>query len=516
MLVTFLLLSFPLLQEDPTDTTNRLLTANNQLLTQISGSQQPSSQPSSPADDSDSSFRPRDFAVRVNSMWLISLSFSTSCALLAILLQQWALKFMQSADKVGTDYSVSQRARIYAYFLVGVERFALPAGVELLSLFLHISLFLFLAGLVDFLINVNHTVGYIMMGWVALGFLVYFTFTIAPLFIHNTPYYTPLSLIWWFIMELMILFGLYLCKWSRLPIDTVPNAIYRHQIKIWKGMHRSSESMAIQSTSPKPLDEANDSEDFLRWLYELYHRSAWFKTQYSERLKDGLARLVTPAADKLFTSNLLLRDSTLRSKRLETCLKAIWCFQGTVDRHFQAIRKHFDNKPNDPWGPLTSETWKMALDNQDKKTDSDSLIALRAHYVEALMAVMWKDNKWECASHEVTTHLIRQLGASSVDIERWNASGDQLKLVIAANLLSKSLPLLRNLETNAHAKLRIELREILDKICHDLDVSDVPGELRDRFVDRAEVERVFPRETFNGPWMKIFNTPYIATISTSV
>jgi hypothetical protein len=84
-----------------------------------------------------------------------------------------------------------------------------------------------------------------------------------------------------------------------------------------------------------------------------------------------------------------------------------------------------------------------------------------------------------------------------------------LKLAVAANLLFKSLPLLRKLETGEHVTLRIELKEILDKICYDLDGSNVPGELRARFVDRAKVERVFPQETFNGLWTKLFNPPSI-------
>ena len=513
VLVTFLLLSLPLLQPDPTDTTNLLLT---QIAQQSSSSGTGSSQPLSHADDS--SFRPHDFAVRVNAVWLISLSFSTTCALLAILLQQYALNFMQSADKADTNYSLLQRTQIYTFYFVGVERFAVPAGVELLSLFLHISLFLFLTGLVDFLLNVNHTLGHIMMTLVALAFLMYFIISIMPLCIPNSPYYTPLSLIWWFVRELIILLVLYLCKWSRLPIDTVPNAIYRHQIKIWKGMRPSYQSMAIQPISLKPSDEASDSEEFLGWLYELYHGSAWFKSQYSERLKDGLERLVTPAADKLFTftSNPHLKNSNLRSRRLETCLKAIWCFHGTADRHFQAIRKHLDNE-RDPWGPLSAETWKMAL---DKKADSDSFIALRAHFIQALIAVMWEKNKRQFPSHAEpsqptvsgTEFLRRQLGTSGDVIDRWSASGDQLQLAVAANLLTGSLPLLRELEAGAHAKtakLRIELKEILDAICHDLDQSDVPHELRARFVDSTEVRRVFPPAFFdlNGSWTKVINTP---------
>ena len=168
---------------------------------------------------------------------------------------------------------------------------------------------------------------------------------------------------------------------------------------------------------------------------------------------------------------------------------------------------------NDPWGPLSIETWTVA---SNMTTDSDPFMAVRAYCVQALMAVMWKRGKWECAPHEATTHLDRQLGASSVDIEKWNTSGDQLQLAVAANLLSKSLPLLNKLETGVDTTVKIELKEILDTICGELNGSDVPHELRARFVDSAEVMRVFNVQDvvdhsrgraafdFNGPWTKIF------------
>jgi hypothetical protein len=153
-------------------------------------------------------------------------------------------------------------------------------------------------------------------------------------------------------------------------------------------------------------------------------------------------------------------------------------------------------------------------------TDLDPFIALRAHCVQALMAVMWSRGRWQCAPAEAVSLLQRQLGASSVDIDRWwHTSGEQLQLAVAANLLANSLPLLHKLdklETGGDTMLKIELKAILDTICGELDASEVLHELRARFADGAEVMKVFNiqdvagrsrrRAAFdlNGPLTKIF------------
>jgi hypothetical protein len=153
-------------------------------------------------------------------------------------------------------------------------------------------------------------------------------------------------------------------------------------------------------------------------------------------------------------------------------------------------------------------------------TDLDPFIALRAHCIQALMAVMWNKGRWQCAPSEAGSLLQRQLGAASVDIDRWwQTNGDQLQIAVAANLLTNSLPLLQKLdklETGGDTMLKIELKAILDTICGDLDVSDVPHELQARFADGAQVMKLFNirdvagrshrRAAFdlNGPWTKIF------------
>jgi len=519
VVAAFLIVSYPLLQPNPTDTTNRLLTQiSQQLSTNGTGSSLPPLPPLSPANTS--SFRPPSSVVRVNALWFTSLAMSTACALWATLMQQWTRRYMQVADR---PYGPPKRARIRAFFADGVDKFALAAAVEVLPGILHVSVLLFYVGLIDFLININHTVAFILLTWVAMACLIYFILTIMPLFYPNSPYQTPLSSLCWFVLEATPLLRL----WVRRRNETVQTAIRERRTKIGQGMRRALESKAtrlnVQADADtnalrwtlRSLDEDHELEEFLDGLPGLFHGSS---RHHSLGLRGGLEQLVKPVADKLFaTCTTGLLPEGLRRQRLTACLRAIWCFSGTIDPHFRAIWDQWDKLTNDPWGPLSTETWAMA---SNMTTELDPFIALRAHCIQALMAVMWSKGRWQCAPSEAISLLQRQLGASSVDIDRWwHTNGDQLQLAVAANLLTNSLPLLHKLdklETGGDTMLKIELKAILDTICGELDASDVPHELRARFADGAEVMKVFNirdvagrsrrRAAFdlNGPWTKIF------------
>jgi hypothetical protein len=159
------------------------------------------------------------------------------------------------------------------------------------------------------------------------------------------------------------------------------------------------------------------------------------------------------------------------------------------------------------------ETWAVALNMTDldrlNLSDLGLIMALHAHFIQALMAVMWRKDKLQCDPPEAAALLQRQLGASFVDIDRWHASRDQLQLAVAANLLSNSLPLLHELDklgTGVDTTLENDLNAILDKMCDKLDASDVPHGLRARL---AEVMKMFPCTTFdlafnlNESWRKV-------------
>ena len=518
VVASFLFFSYPLLFLDPTDTTNRLLTHISRQLS----SNGTASHPFSP---DQSSFSPPAYVVRVNILWFTSLTMSTTCALWATLMQQWTRKYVQVADR---PYSPPRRARIRAFFADGVENFGLDAAAEVLAALLHASVFLFYLGLTDFLMHNNTTVGYTMLIWVVIGCLTYSIFTFMPVFYPNSPYETPLSSPCWVVMEAIFSLGLWI-RQRKLRNKTGRTTLHAdRQTNIGKDMRQALELRATELTSSADAIKAlewtlmslNGEDEFVVFLDGipgLFHGS---DRPHSEELKRKLENLVKPVAEKLFaTCTTGFLPEKLQRQRLMACLRAIWCFSGTIDLHFRAIWEQWNRvNNNNPWGPLSTETWSVA---SNMTMDLDPFIALHAHLIRALMAVLWKKDKWQCALPEATAFLQRQLGASSFNINRWHTSGDQLQLAVAANLLSDSLPLLQdmdNLNTGADRTLKIKhkLKAILDTICRELDASNVPHELQTRFAKGAEVMKVFNvqdvagstpgRAAFdlNGPWMKIF------------
>jgi hypothetical protein len=411
---------------------------------------------------------------------------------------------VQVADR---PYALPKRAQIRAFFSDGVDKFALGAAVEVLPALLHTSVLLFYVGLIDFLLNINHTVAFTLLAWVAIGVLTYFVLSMMPLFYPNSPYQTPLSSLCWFVMEAAPFFWLWLRR-----RDT-----HRRRAKIGHGMRKALESKATGPDANalrwtlKSLDEDHKLEEFLDGIPGLFENQEYAR-RHPARFREELEKSVKPVADKLFTTCTPagLLPEMLRMQRLTSCLRAIWCFPGTIDRHYRAIWKQWDKVTNDHWGPLSTETWAVALNMTEldrlNLSELGFITALRAHYIQALMAVMWRKEKWQCPPPEAAEILERQLGASFVDIDRWHTSGgDQLQLAVAANLLSNSLPLLHELEklgTGADTTLKADLSAILDKMCDRLDASDVPHELRARL---AEVMKTFLRTTLDldGSWRKV-------------
>ena len=135
-------------------------------------------------------FSPPKYAILVNTLWFLSLVISLTCALLATLLQQWARRYLKITQP---RYRPHKRVRIRAFFAEGVEKCLLPLAAEALPILLHISLFLFFAGSVVFLWNVNLTIFQSVLSWVSFCMALYGCITFIPIFRHDSPYLTPLS-----------------------------------------------------------------------------------------------------------------------------------------------------------------------------------------------------------------------------------------------------------------------------------------------------------------------------------
>jgi hypothetical protein len=135
--------------------------------------------------------------LRVNILWFFSLTLSIACALSATLVQQWARKYLLTTQ---IPSSPQRRARVRTYLFQGVLRFRLGTIVTAVPFLLHASVFLFLAGLVDFLFHINRILAWVVLGWISIGIKIYLVFTVLPLCYRDCPYMTPMSgLLWRFV-----------------------------------------------------------------------------------------------------------------------------------------------------------------------------------------------------------------------------------------------------------------------------------------------------------------------------
>ena len=268
----------------------------------------------------------------------MSLVISLTCALLATFLQQWARRYLKITQ---SRYSPHKRARIRAFFSEGVDKCLLPWTVEALPTLLHISLFLFFAGLVVFLCNVNLTIFKLVLSWVGLCAALYGCFTCLPIIRHDSPYYTPLSLPAWYVVTGITFLFYRFVRWSWHKLMPRSFFIYRYCIylensyrkPLVRGMQKTFEESALRSPPEIDarafmwtfdcLDEDHELDRFFSGLPGF--RSSKVVNDplpgltEEEKLKlfEGLRGLL----DRTFSSDLLL--APVKDRRAMICKKAI-------------------------------------------------------------------------------------------------------------------------------------------------------------------------------------------------
>ena len=218
IIATFIGISLPQLSPDPNAPTVVLLTQ----LVNNNGGVAGVPLPTSPA------FKAPASIVRVNVLWFLSLILSLSCALLATLMQQWARRYIDYAQHRGAP---RKQARIRAYMFEGVQKFRMSQAVEAMPLLLHTSVFLFFAGLIEFLFTINNAVARYTLGCVAFFASIYAVLTLLPNLRLNCPYRTPLSWITYYSFQL---------SGSSLfwVADTIEGIFHGFLLDIWRWFHR--------------------------------------------------------------------------------------------------------------------------------------------------------------------------------------------------------------------------------------------------------------------------------------
>ena len=124
-------------------------------------------------------------AVRVNAYWFSSLVISLAAALITILAKQWVNYLLAGLSSIPQPGARHRQFRIS-----GMHKWRLPAVISILPIFLHVSLLLFFAGLVEFIWALDVVVAGITATLVILTSIVYLGTNILAYVYPECPYKT--------------------------------------------------------------------------------------------------------------------------------------------------------------------------------------------------------------------------------------------------------------------------------------------------------------------------------------
>ncbi|KAK0237116.1 hypothetical protein EDD85DRAFT_1023829 [Armillaria nabsnona] len=125
-----------------------------------------------------SEFHPTTSDSLVNGLWFTSLSFSLTTALFAVLTKQWIHQYMSVPSGTPRD----RCGQWGVGFIIG-----------LLPVLMSASLFVFLVGLVVFLVPLEVSIAFVVGSITSTSFAAYFTTNLLPIICPSCPYKTPLS-----------------------------------------------------------------------------------------------------------------------------------------------------------------------------------------------------------------------------------------------------------------------------------------------------------------------------------
>jgi Family of unknown function (DUF6535) len=297
---------------------------NQQLSKQLNEPQDPI--PKSLSNNPAQSFSAPTSAVWVNGLWFLSLVISLTCALMATLLQQWARRYLEVAYPT---YSPHKRARIRAFYSEGVKNLHVPWTAEALPALLHISLFLFFAGLAVFLFKVHLTIFGVVTAWIGICVVLYACLTFLPIIRKNSPYSGPLSAFFSFCATGMRHVFFKLFEKFRRNRDSAMHRVHffsRNMRKTaedyaWR-LHHDIDYRALLWTF-KSLDEDGERQEFFEGLLGLCN---------SKAVPNALQDFINPNARMLANELIELMNRTLSSnlvsesvkqKRVTICTKVI-------------------------------------------------------------------------------------------------------------------------------------------------------------------------------------------------
>ncbi|KAH9073408.1 hypothetical protein EDB83DRAFT_2312757 [Lactarius deliciosus] len=376
-------------------------------------------------------FSPPGSAVWVNSLWSLSLVIAISCALLATLLQQWARRYIKLTQSRPSS-SLHKQARMRAFFDEGVQELHFQWVVDALPILLHSSLLIFLAGLVVFSFNSNHTVFKVVASWVGLCALIYSCFTLLPILRYESPYYTPLSPPLWFLYIGTLYVVIRIVHWltafnccGEKTWVRFGHLKTRYRRRLLRGIGGAAEESAQKLSSGidsrillwtlQTLDEDYELERFFANIPDFCSSKvleaplATFKTSNGEKMADAVVGLMA----RTLSSDLLPQST--KQRRIMICNRAM------AEASFPINRRTLERVLYNDWsGLLDSVEFGLLLRNA-RYGDP-----FAEYYSQCVVSVIIAkaqehDDRW----FELATD---QLGISRATLQYYLACGDSMLL----------------------------------------------------------------------------------------
>ncbi|KAI9447609.1 hypothetical protein H4582DRAFT_10897 [Lactarius indigo] len=326
-----------------------------------------------------------------NVLWLLSLVLSISSALFATLFQQWSRRYLELTQRRVAPH---RRARIRGYMFSGISMFKLSQAIKIMPILLHLSIFLFFAGLVVFVWDLRPAAGYCTLGLVAVFGVCYATLTVLPYIYLNSPYSTPFSEFAWRTSQRILLAIFLLIKrlqdlslsfllrgkpiyqrpedlsrWAQWE-EVVRTRIKTHQKWLKDGLQKSILDGATAAPSDMDkdslawtltvLDDDREFEDFVARIPGFFesdsipHASSVMLSLISDRpsrpdqFDPILGSRINDLLKKCVPGTSPLTEQ-LRRNRLRVCMRTLWYFAREYNRLGDAtplpcyVRKVFAN-----------------------------------------------------------------------------------------------------------------------------------------------------------------------------
>jgi hypothetical protein len=282
-------------------------------------------------------------------------------------------------------------------------------------LLLHISLFLFFAGLSVFLFGVHRTIFKIVVAWIGLCVISYACLSLFPVFHKNSIYSTPLSVLFSFYLTgIRYLFFLVFFRLRIFPHnDDLIRKLYSRRDPgevhlddfFSHSMIKTAEKYALKLDPDidhesllwtfKSLDEDAGFEEFFAHLPRLCDSDTGKKLELKEKFikpnKEKLSNALTRLVDRTLISNPV--ENVVKQRRMIIFTKAIKSKSTSLLDHSWVLRRVL---LEDWHGLLECIEFGLSMQNWTRTSNDDRVTSFYAQCVATLTIsiVQHRDKRW--------------------------------------------------------------------------------------------------------------------------